>query len=166
MRLPGRTAEHYPAVRVRPLVQGDLPAILDIEHQGYSHPWSEGVFRDAFRSGYQVIGIEQAGRLEGYAVLATLFDEAHLLNLCTRPASRGLGYGRRLLRELLMDGARRGLQRLVLEVRVSNQPARHLYQSEGFVVVGKRPGYYPDGAGREDAVVMALGLAGPADPTA
>ncbi|MGM0570350.1 ribosomal protein S18-alanine N-acetyltransferase [Marinobacter sp.] len=155
-----------PDARVRGLTEADLAAIMDIEQQGYSHPWSEGVFRDTFRSGYRVVGVEQAGRLEGYAVLATLFDEAHLLNLCIRPASRGRGYARQLLRALLADAARHGLQRVVLEVRVSNQPARRLYQDEGFIVVGDRPGYYPDGAGREDAVVMALGLAGPADPTA
>ena len=77
-------SDRYPEVVVRQLTQGDLPAILDIEHQGYSHPWSEGVFRDTFRSGYSLLGIEQAGRLEAYAVQATLFDEAHLLNLCVR----------------------------------------------------------------------------------
>lgn len=156
----------YAGARVRTLAESDLPAILDIEHQGYSHPWSEGVFRDSFRSGYRLAGLEQAGRLEGYAVVATLSDEAHLLNLCIRPASRGRGHARQLLRATLMEAAREGLQRMVLEVRVSNLPARRLYESEGFVVVGQRPGYYPDGAGREDAVVMAQGLAGPADPTA
>lgn len=158
-------SDRYPEVVVRELTQGDLPAILDIEHQGYSHPWSEGVFRDTFRSGYSLLGIEQAGRLEAYAVQATLFDEAHLLNLCVRPGSRGRGYARQLLRVLLAESACQGLQRMVLEVRVGNRGARRLYQSEGFVVVGERPGYYPDGAGREDAIVMALGLAGPADPT-
>lgn len=149
---------------LRALTEEDLPAILDIERQGYAQPWGEGVFRDTFRSGYTVLGLQQSGRLEGYGVLASLYDEAHLLNLCVRPASRGQGFARQLLRALLKGAAVQGLQRVVLEVRVSNRGARRLYLSEGFEVVGERPGYYPDGGGREDALVMALGLAGPTNP--
>lgn len=149
---------------LRALSEEDLPAILDIERQGYAHPWSEGVFRDSLRSGYGVLGLEQGERLEAYGVLASLYDEAHLLNLCVRPASRGRGLARQLLRALLKGAALEGLQRVVLEVRVSNLAARRLYLSEGFEVVGERRAYYPDVAGREDALVMALGLAGPANP--
>ncbi|MFL1404057.1 ribosomal protein S18-alanine N-acetyltransferase [Marinobacter sp. M1N3S26] len=151
---------------VRALTESDVDDILEIERLGYASPWGEGVFRDSFRSGYAILGIEREGRLEGYGVLAVLHDEAHLLNLCVRPASRGRGLARKLLRVLLRGASEQGLQRVVLEVRVSNQVARGLYLSEGFQVVGKRPGYYPDGVAREDALVMALGLAGPANPVA
>lgn len=149
---------------LRVLAESDLAGILEIERLGYSHPWSDGVFSDCFRSGYTVLGLEQRSRLQGYGVLAALHDEAHLLNLCVRPACRGRGFARQLLRALLKGAAVQGMQRVVLEVRASNQAARQLYLSEGFQVVGERPGYYPDGKGREDALVMALGLAGPASP--
>lgn len=149
-------------VTVRSLAEGDLADVLEIERLGYSHPWSEGVFLDAFRAGYTMLGAERCGQLKGYAVLATLYDEGHLLNLCVRPDSRGHGLARQLLAVLLADARERQLQRMVLEVRVSNQAARTLYLSEGFEEVGKRPGYYPDGANREDALVLALALAGPA----
>lgn len=151
---------------LRALAETDVADILEIERLGYSHPWSEGAFRDSFRSGYAILGVEQGGRLEGYGVLAALYDEAHLLNLCVRPASRGRGLARRLLRAFLQGAVAQGMQRVVLEVRASNQTARDLYLSEGFQVVGERPGYYPDGTAREDALVMALGLAGPASPVA
>ena len=45
-----------------------------------------------------------------------------------------------------------------LEVRASNRPAIALYLSEGFSEVGQRRGYYPDGEGREDALVFARDL--------
>ena len=151
-------------VGLRWLTAEDLPAVLDIEQQSYSYPWSQGIFEDTFRAGYLMLGVEGDGRLEGYAVLAILFDEAHLLNLCVRPASRGQGHARAMLRALVEVAGQRSLQRLVLEVRDSNRAARQLYQSEGFVLVGRRPGYYPDGGNPEDAVVMALALAGPAVP--
>lgn len=147
---------------VRRLTPEDLRAILDIERQSYSYPWSEGIFQDTFRAGYLVLGVEIDGRLDGYGVLAILFDEAHLLNLCVRPASRGQGHARAVLRALVAIARDKGLQRMLLEVRDSNGAARQLYHSEGFVLVGRRPGYYPDGGKPEDAVVMALALAGPA----
>ncbi|MFC4259343.1 ribosomal protein S18-alanine N-acetyltransferase [Marinobacter lacisalsi] len=150
---------------LRALAEPDIPEILEIERLGYSHPWSEGVFRDSFRSEYTVLGVEQCGQMAGYGVLAALYDEAHLLNLCLRPASRGRGLARQLLRALLRAAVMQGMHRVVLEVRASNHVARKLYESEGFAVVGERPGYYPDGATREDALVMILefGATGP-DP--
>lgn len=151
---------------LRSLTESDVDDIVEIERLGYSHPWSEGVFRDSLRSGYVILGIEREGRLDGYGVLAVLYDEAHLLNLCVRPASRGRGQARKLLKVLLEGAVGQGLQRMVLEVRVSNHAARRLYLSEGFEVVGERPGYYPDGSARENALVMAIGLAGPANPVA
>lgn len=163
---PGEACKQVTEVcrELRVLAEPDVAEILEIERLGYSHPWSEGVFGDCFRSGYTILGFEQGGRLEGFGVLAALHDEAHLLNLCVRPASRGRGFARQLLRALLEGAARQGMERVVLEVRASNQAAQSLYLSEGFEVVGERPGYYPDGSAREDARVMALGLAGPASP--
>ena len=151
-----------PGRELRALSEHDLPEILEIERLSYSHPWSEGVFLDTFRTGYTVMGLSHQNRLDGYGVLAALYDEAHLLNLCMRPAWRGRGLARRLLRALLREAALQRMQRVVLEVRVSNRAARGLYESEGFQVIGERPAYYPDGASREDALVMALVLAGPA----
>jgi ribosomal-protein-alanine N-acetyltransferase len=43
-----------------------------------------------------------------------------------------------------------GAEHLTLELRVSNSPARSLYERFGFSPVGVRPRYYVD----EDALVM------------
>ena len=45
-----------------------------------------------------------------------------------------------------------------LEVRPSNPQALALYDAAGFNEIGYRKGYYPDGKGREDALVLALEL--------
>jgi hypothetical protein len=74
--------------------------------------------------------------------------------------------------ELLVDGAAvrtnelrlhvvadlRGEELGFLEVRPSNPRAIALYESEGFVHVGRRKGYYQAEAGREDALVLKLDL--------
>lgn len=86
---------------IRPLVPEDVPAVLDVERQGYSHPWSESVFLDCFKDNYRVWGACHGGDLVGYAVLAYIVDEAHLLNICVHPRARGEGVGRYLLRHVL-----------------------------------------------------------------
>jgi ribosomal-protein-alanine N-acetyltransferase len=64
-----------------------------------------------------------------------------------------LGFVLRLAREL-------GAHRILLEVRPSNEAARALYAAAGFTEIATRRGYYPAGAGREDAIVLELVLEG------
>ncbi len=51
-----------------------------------------------------------------------------------------------------------GAQRVLLEVRVDNDPAIHLYESSGFRRLGRRRGYYQPG--NVDAWTMLLVLEG------
>lgn len=146
---------------VRQLSPHDLPEVLEIERRSYSFPWSEAVFRDCFRPDYRLWGVELSSVLAGYAVVAYMVDEAHLLNICTTPQQRRSGMARYLLRHLVAEAARDGMVRVILEVRASNQSAADLYLAEGFVDIGLRPGYYPSSSGREDARVLSLSIAGP-----
>ncbi len=145
---------------VRPLAEADLPQVMELEHQGYSHPWSESVFRDCFRVNYRLLGLAEGESLAGYAVLALMYDEGHLLNLCIAPRHRRHGLARVLLRHVLKEAVSGGMGKVILEVRAGNLSAQRLYLSEGFTVIGKRPGYYPDPGGREDALVMSLSFSG------
>lgn len=144
--------------RVRPLTPEDIPDVLAIERQGYSHPWSEAVFLDCFKDSYRLWAACHGGALVGYAIVAYIVDEAHLLNICVHPRLQGEGMGRYLLRHVLATAAHDGMSQLLLEVRSSNEPAIALYQGEGFEEIGRRRGYYPGVGGREDARVMVLGF--------
>jgi ribosomal protein S18 acetylase RimI-like enzyme len=50
------------------------------------------------------------------------------------------------------------MTRMLLEVRPSNESAIAFYRQAGFSEIGRRRGYYPASAGREDAIVMAREL--------
>jgi ribosomal-protein-alanine N-acetyltransferase len=76
--------------------------------------------------------------------------EAELLRVAVLPQARRGGRGRALLRHCEGELARMGVETLHLEVRVSNAPARGLYESEGWRSAGTRKGYYRDG---EDAAL-------------
>lgn len=154
------------AVALRPMRESDLDAVMAIELRAYPFPWSRGVFRDCLRAGYAAWVMERGGEPIGYGVLSMAAGEAHVLNVCTAPQAQGQGHGRRMLRALLQVARGAGIERVFLEVRPSNRAAIALYREEGFREIGRRPRYYPAHAGREDAIVMALELAGQAAPAA
>lgn len=141
---------------IRPLAHSDIGAVRAIELTGYSHPWSEAVFRECFRPDYRLWALVRDHELQGYAVVAHLFDEAHLLNLCIGRPWQGQGGGRQLLRHLIAQSFDERMCRVLLEVRRSNTSAIGLYQSEGFARIGERPGYYPGSPEPEDALVFSL----------
>lgn len=140
----------------------DLEQIESIERQAYSHPWTEGIFRDCLRAGYGCWSLEQAGEVIGYGILSAAAGEAHVLNVCVVPDAQGEGHGTRLMKRLIDLARWHQAERIFLEVRPSNERAIALYQRLGFAAIGRRPGYYPAEDGREDALVMALPLTGAA----
>ena len=82
-------------------------------------------------------------------------DEAEILTLAVTPGARRHGIGRALVDTAVSHAHAQGASRFFLEVSTSNQPAQALYRSAGFVQVGIRRRYYPDGA---DALVLSRGL--------
>lgn len=159
------TPAHHPRPEVRCigeirlLTLADLPLVMEIERAGYSHPWSQEIFEDCFKPTYRCFGFWHQGRLlSGYAICSIIADELHLLNLCVSQHQQRQGYARILLRRAIREAKALSLERIILEVRLSNAAARALYHSEGFEVIGRRKDYYPHVDGREDAIVMFLEL--------
>ena len=143
---------------IRPLRHTDLSEVMAIELASYDFPWTQPIFMDCLRAGYQCYALTLDEQLEAYAIISSALDEAHILNLCVAPSARGQGLAELLLDHALIEAELRGVDRCFLEVRPSNKPARRLYQKMGFRIIGRRPGYYPDVGGREDAWVMLVHL--------
>jgi ribosomal-protein-alanine N-acetyltransferase len=143
---------------LRPMLAEDLSEIMAIERRAYQYPWSEQIFRDCLKSGYSAWVYLRDGRIVAHGVMMEAAGECHILNLCVDPDHQRQGIGRRMLRHLLAVARRRGADTAFLEVRVSNQAAIRLYESEGFCETGRRRDYYPAGQGREDAVLFARAL--------
>lgn len=140
------------------MTEADIVAVMSVERSAYSHPWTEGIFRDCLRVGYSCLVFEQCGVIDAYGIISVVAGECHILNLCVRPEVQGRGVGRKVLTHLLARARQSGSDTAFLEVRPSNRAAVHLYTSMGFNEVGVRKRYYPAHEGREDALVMALNL--------
>lgn len=157
--LPQSAAE--PAPLLAPMRLADVDDVHALEAGVYSFPWTRGNFVDSLVAGHLAEVLRAAdGTLVGYWLAMPGVDEMHLLNLAVAPEHQHLGHARRMLDALVERCRALGALALWLEVRESNARAQALYRRYGFVVVGRRRGYYPAAQGRrEDAVVMSLAIA-------
>lgn len=136
-----------------------LEAVLAVEARAYAHPWSRGNFSDSLTAGYEAQMLVAGDALIGYFVAMKGVDEVHLLNITVDPDLQGQGWGSVMLEALATWARGQGAQWLWLEVRVSNERARQLYERQGYSRVGLRKAYYPAAQGRrEDAIVMSRPL--------
>lgn len=144
-------------VRIRPLVAGDLPRVIEIENSSFSTPWRRPTFESLLaRRDSDLIAADGPGGLAGYAVVWTIVDQSELGNVAVAREHRGRGIGRLLVRTALDRAAARDAEDCFLEVRASNLAARALYESCGFEVIGRRRRYYTKPV--EDALVMRAHL--------
>ncbi|HET7315681.1 ribosomal protein S18-alanine N-acetyltransferase [Salinisphaera sp.] len=142
--------------RIRRMRPRDIDAVVAIERSAYDFPWSERIFRDCLRVGYRAWVVDRPGlEVAGYALASIAVGEAHLLNLCVAPVARGHGASSRLLEAVIAQASHERAGELFLEVRPSNKPARRLYARYGFQTRGRRPNYYPNRRGREDALLLS-----------
>lgn len=132
----------------------DIPDVLEIEHEAFTLPWTEEAFRNELTLNHfaKYMIMELKGQAIGYAGMWTIMDEAHITNIAVREAFRGRKLGDRLLDELMQTASYLGMERMTLEVRVTNRVAQSLYEKKGFKPAGIRKGYYSDN--NEDAVIM------------
>lgn len=142
------------AVRIEPMTLDDLRAVHAIERDSFSVPWPDDAYRSEIVSNRlaSYVVARLGDRVVGFAGLWVMVDEGHVTTFAVDPRFRRRGVGERLLLGLLDIAEARRAREATLEVRLSNMPARRLYEKYGFRPVGIRPRYYSDNG--EDALIM------------
>ena len=140
-----------------------LESATELLQRAMGSPWSVDQVEAALvgRGTRHRLRCEQegvAGRLDPGALIGLLLarrvahDELEIDLVVVDPAQRRRGIARALLRDLLEAESAEGIVDFRLEMAATNDPARALYASLGFVVVGRRARYYPDG---DDALLWS-----------
>lgn len=139
---------------IRKMTERDLDEVVRIEQESFPVPWSREAYMGELKNNFAVYLVcDYEGEVAGYGGIWIVFEEAHITNIAVDKRFRGMGMGKRLLEELEMIAREKNALRIILEVRPSNEVARRLYQSMGFVETSIRRAYYSDNG--EDAIVMA-----------
>jgi len=138
---------------IRRMEERDLSQVAAIEAASISPPWSEQSFRDTIALHHTIFLVaEDEGEIAGYCGCYQSLEEAEITNVAVREDLRSNGIARSLLEKLMEIGKAQGAFAFTLEVRVSNIPAIHLYESLEFESVGIRKNFYEKP--KEDAMIM------------
>lgn len=136
--------------------QADVPSIREIECDAFSAPWSEESLSALVDENSQSFALiarsKQSGEALGYVGVLQVLDQADITNIAVLRKYRGRGIGRDLITALFETCRERGITTIFLEAREGNLPAITLYKHSGFVVSGRRRGYYEDTG--EDAILF------------
>lgn len=136
-----------------PMEEIHVPQVAALETVCFSDPWQEDSIRSELTNplSYWLVAVAD-GRVVGYVGSQTVLGEADIMNVAVDPAWRRCGLGRELLNGLQAVLTEQKVHSLTLEVRPSNLPAVRLYESLGYVQVGRRPNYYHKP--KEDALIL------------
>lgn len=132
-----------------------VPAAAEVERTCLSTAWSESQIASLPPEAVYLTALAgESGTLCGIGCLYCVAGEAELQNLAVLPAYRCRGVAQALLTALFAEARKRNCESVFLEVAAGNEAAQTLYRKNGFVPVGRRPGFYRG----EDAVLMKKGL--------
>lgn len=142
-------------VQIRPMVLEDCQSVYEIDRNCFTDSWSLSMFQDLFRYPTNFYFVAEEGqRICGFAGIMVSVDTADIMNIAVQKEKRGRGIGRQLLEQLTAQAIQCGCEQMLLEVRESNQTARRLYQTCGFVEIAIRKNYYTSPT--EHGIIMQL----------
>ena len=139
---------------VNPSDQGALEALAALVSETLKPGWNAAAVAGAVEVPGARIRIAEGGNgaLLGFLLARRIVDLLEIDLVGVRPAHRRSRIARALLDKLIEDETQAGLAEARLKLAASNGPARALHMGLGFVVVGRRTRYYPDG---DDALLLS-----------
>ena len=149
-------------IKVFLLRREHIDRVHALELASYPDAWSKELFLPEINNktgNFFVFFINE--ELMGYAGYWIGGEEAHITKFTVAPEYRRKGFGTLFMNFIFEQVRKEHAQKIVLEVREMNYPARRLYEKMGFQSIGIRFGYYAKT--RENAVVMMLPLDNPSE---
>ena len=138
----------------RSLTADELDAIYSIEKSCFcDESWSrDGLVRFLCGDIVSTAAVYVDSKIVSFACSVAVCDEAEIVKVATSPDCRRRGYAKTAINALFSAFVKNDIRRVLLEVRETNEGARALYGSLGFVEYSRRKNYYS--SPREDAILM------------
>jgi ribosomal-protein-alanine N-acetyltransferase len=140
-------------MKIERMTADHVPQIAELEKICFNDPWSEKSIASELDNRLSLWLVAMDGdRVAGYVGSQSVLGETDMMNIAVHPDFRRRGIAEELVMKLVEELKVRGNHSLMLEVRVSNDPARNLYEKLGFLQVGLRKNYYRNP--KEDACIL------------
>ncbi len=134
----------------------DIDKIVALQQKNFADGWNKSMLESAFSTGRFIsIGIEEDEKLIGLIYCSYNDYDADIEGITVDNEYRRNGFAKALLGLLEVKLQEKNIEKIFLEVRLGNLPAKNLYSACGYKEVSTRKKYYSDG---EDAVIMAKEL--------
>ena len=141
----------------RNMTEQDVIPVAELEKKVFSDAWtSTGIYETFCQDQAFVTVAENDGEIVGYCIIYYVMDEAEIARIAVDEKVRRQGVGRGLLDFVCECCKVKHVQRLLLDVRESNENARRFYEQYGFAVDGIRKNFYDQP--KENAVLMSKSI--------
>lgn len=142
---------------IREMNEKDLDIVFEIQKDSILHPWTKEMFEDDFKNDKSFYLVnEEEGLITSYVCYEIVLDEATIMSIATNSEYRKKGYANLLLKYSYALLKEKGIKKIFLEVRSTNENAINLYKKNDFKEMSVRKNYYSDP--KCDAIVMIKNL--------
>lgn len=144
---------------IRKMRREDVAEVAELERKIFPDAWSENALLETWKQRQTMLLIALEDRkIIGYLILYFVLEDGEIARIAVADEYRRKGVAGKMLRELALLCRENGVNRLMLDVRESNEPAKAFYVRQGFEVDGIRKDYYTNPV--ENAVLMSVPLGG------
>lgn len=144
-------------ITINRMSQKHLEEVALLESESFSEPWTKEAFANTLTDdNYIYLVALDKDVLAGYAGCIVSLDEADVTNIAVKKDFTNMGIGSFLLSLLQQEARAKGVKKMYLEVRKSNENAIHMYCRNGFESMGIRKNFYRKP--NEDAIVMVKNI--------
>ena len=133
-------------ISIKLINEEDLDLCYELDSNTISF-WTQNQWASEFKKeGIKVLGLFLSNLLIGICVFHVVIDEAQINYFVVNKKYRKKGYGTNLMNYLIKQCEILNINKLLLEVSLSNTTAEKFYSRFDFYTVGIRTKYYKDGS--------------------
>ena len=140
------TYKYNKMISIKQLKDKDIDLCYEFDSNTISL-WSKKQWTDEFKKeGTKIFGLSIVDFVIGICVFQVVLDEAQINYFVVNQKFRKKGFGSFLMSYLIKKCEKLNLNKLLLEVSLSNVTAESFYSRFDFSTVGIRKNYYKDGS--------------------
>ncbi len=134
-------------MQIRPFIPNDIPAVASIVREALRENYPTSLYLDIhrwWREGFLIADLD--GQPVGFlAAVISADSQARILMFAVATGFRSRGIGTQLMNAFIAKCAERGIRRIELEVRKSNDGGIRFYRRYAFEIGYLMPSFYTDG---------------------
>ena len=133
-------------ISIKQINEKDIDLCYELDSSTISF-WTKKQWASEFKKeGIEVVGLFLSNLLIGICVFHVVLDEAQINFFVVNQKYRKKGYGTYLMNHIIKQCEILNINKLLLEVSLTNTTAEKFYNNFDFYTVGIRTNYYKDGS--------------------